>query len=104
FVHDARALVLPTQLLLSGSDWVVRHAPQHEFFVNLGSRIKERHVLPGFFHDMLGERDRVEALDLIRPFLESRFAAPAEAVDLKQADVASYPRHEAHRFASPPDS
>ena len=103
-VSDARAITVPTQLLLSGSDWVVRHAPQHEFFVNLGSRIKERHVLPGFFHDTLGERDRVEALDLIRPFLESRFAAPAEAVDLKQADVASYTRDEADRFASPLDS
>ncbi len=57
-VADARAITVPTQLLISGSDWVVRHGPQHEFFVNLGSPAKERHVLPGFFHDTLGERDR----------------------------------------------
>ena len=75
-VADARAITVPTQLLISGSDWVVRHGPQHEFFVNLGSRAKERHVLPGFFHDTLGERDRSQALDLIRPFLEKQFAAP----------------------------
>ena len=76
-VADARAITVPTQLLLSGSDWVVRHGPQHEFFVNLGSRTKERHVLPGFFHDTLGERDRAaKALDRARMAL----AANPEAV------------------------
>lgn len=57
-VDDARAITVPTQLLISGSDFVVRHAPQHRFFENLGGTIKERHVLPGFYHDTLGERDR----------------------------------------------
>lgn len=100
-VSDARAITVPTQLLLSGSDWVVRHGPQHEFFVNLGSRTKERHVLPGFFHDTLGERDRAKALDLIRPFLARQFTAPDAPVDLKQADIAGYTRDEADRLASP---
>ncbi|WP_196815352.1 bifunctional alpha/beta hydrolase/class I SAM-dependent methyltransferase [Mesorhizobium sp. L2C084A000] len=100
-VADARAISVPTQLLLSGSDWVVRHGPQHEFFVNLGSRTKERHVLPGFFHDTLGERDRAQALELIRPFLARQFAAPDAPVDLKQADIAGYTRDEADRLASP---
>lgn len=102
-VSDARAMTVPTQLLLSGSDWVVRHAPQHEFFVNLGSRTKERHVLPGFFHDTLGERDRAQALDLIRPFLTRQFTTPDAPVDLKQADIAGYTRDEAERLASPLD-
>lgn len=102
-VADARAITVPTQLLLSGSDWVVRHGPQHEFFVNLGSRTKERHVLPGFFHDTLGERDRALALDLIRPFLARQFTAPDAPVDLMQADIAGYTRDEADRLASPLD-
>ncbi|MER8592805.1 bifunctional alpha/beta hydrolase/class I SAM-dependent methyltransferase [Mesorhizobium sp. M1182] len=100
-VADARAITVPTQLLISGSDWVVRHGPQHEFFVNLASPAKERHVLPGFFHDTLGERDRHKALDLIRPFLEKQFAAPEEPVDLTWADRAGYTRDEADRLASP---
>ncbi|MER8763552.1 MULTISPECIES: bifunctional alpha/beta hydrolase/class I SAM-dependent methyltransferase [unclassified Mesorhizobium] len=100
-VADARAITVPTQLLISGSDWVVRHGPQHEFFVNLASPAKERHVLPGFFHDTLGERDRHKALDLIRPFLEKQFAAPEEPVDLTGADRAGYTRDEADRLASP---
>lgn len=100
-VADARAITVPTQLLISGSDWVVRHGPQHEFFVNLASPAKERHVLPGFFHDTLGERDRKQALDLIRPFLEKQFAAPEKKVDLTGADRAGYTRDESDQLASP---
>ncbi|MER9677444.1 bifunctional alpha/beta hydrolase/class I SAM-dependent methyltransferase [Mesorhizobium sp. M0208] len=100
-VADGRAITVPTQLLISGSDWVVRHEPQHEFFVNLASPAKERHVLAGFFHDTLGERDRHKALDLIRPFLEKQFAAPEKPVDLTEADRAGYTRDEADRLASP---
>lgn len=100
-VADARAITVPTQLLISGADWVVRHGQQHQFFVNLASPAKERHVLPGFFHDTLGERDRHKALDLIRPFLERQFAAPEKPVDLTGADRAGYTRDEADRLASP---
>ncbi|MER9598399.1 bifunctional alpha/beta hydrolase/class I SAM-dependent methyltransferase [Mesorhizobium sp. M0244] len=100
-VADARAITVPTQVLVSGSDWVVRHGPQHAFFVNLASPAKERHVLPGFFHDTLGERDRHKALDLIRPFLEKQFAAPEKPIDLTEADHAGYTRDEADRLASP---
>ncbi|MER8440404.1 bifunctional alpha/beta hydrolase/class I SAM-dependent methyltransferase [Mesorhizobium sp. M1312] len=100
-VSDARAITVPTQLLISGSDWVVRHGPQHEFFVNLASPAKERHVLPGFFHDTLGERDRRKALDLIKPFLETQSTTPEKPVDLTAADRAGYTRDEADRLASP---
>jgi hypothetical protein len=31
-VTDAAAIAVPTQLLISGADWVVRHGPQHAFF------------------------------------------------------------------------
>ena len=100
-VKDARAITVPTQLLISGSDFVVRQEPQHEFFVNLGSAIKERHVLPGFYHDTLGEKDRAQAFGLIRGFLEARFARPAASVDLRQADKAGYTRDESDRLATP---
>src|SRR4029434_444109 len=50
-VADARAITIPTQLLISGADFVVHHGPQHRFFERLGAAIKERQVLPGFFHD-----------------------------------------------------
>lgn len=100
-VVDARAITVPTQLLISGSDFVVRHQPQHRFFENLGSTIKERHVLPGFYHDTLGERDRAKALDKVRAFIAARFDESPVVADLRQAHVAGYSRDEADRLATP---
>ncbi len=100
-VTDARAITVPTQLLVSGSDWVVRHGPQHRFFEQLGSATKERHVLPGFYHDTLGEKDRSVAIDEIRRFLIERFAASLDRQSLRNADKLSETRDEAERLASP---
>ena len=101
-VADARAITVPTQLLVSGADWVVDQGPQHEFFVNLGARVKERHVLPGFFHDTLGEVDRAGVLGNVRGFLVARFSAVAsERPSLLDADRIGYTRDEAERLASP---
>ncbi|ARM13435.1 MULTISPECIES: bifunctional alpha/beta hydrolase/class I SAM-dependent methyltransferase [Rhizobium] len=103
-VEDARAITVPTQLLISGSDWVVRHAPQHRFYENLGSRIKERHVLAGFYHDTLGEKDRAIALAEVRRFIDARFSEPRAPADLSTAHVQGYTKDEADRLASPLDA
>jgi alpha-beta hydrolase superfamily lysophospholipase len=100
-VADARAITVPTQLLVSGADWVVRHGPQHDFFVNLASPAKERHVFPGFFHDTLGERDRKQAVDAARAFITRQFDEPESALELTQAHRAGFTRDEADRLASP---
>ncbi|QRM57411.1 bifunctional alpha/beta hydrolase/class I SAM-dependent methyltransferase [Sinorhizobium sp. BG8] len=100
-VGDARAITVPTQVLISGSDFVVRHAPQHRFYEQLGSPIKERHVLPGFYHDTLGERDRAIAIEKVRSFIEGRFSEPSAAVDLRGAHRQGYTRDEADRLTTP---
>ena len=100
-VADARAIVIPTQLLISGADWVVRHGPQHRFFVNLGARTKERHVLKGFFHDTLGERDRGRPVAEARRFILAAFDKPVERRDLLDADRVGFTRDEADTLASP---
>jgi alpha-beta hydrolase superfamily lysophospholipase/SAM-dependent methyltransferase len=102
-VADARAITVPTQLLISGSDWVVRQKPQHDFFVNLASPLKERHILPGFFHDTLGEKDRAKALAGVKRFIEERFDEPLQEVPLRDADRSGFTRDEADRIASPLD-
>ena len=102
-VADARAITVPTQVLISGSDWVVRHGPQHAFFVNLANPAKERHVLSGFFHDTLGERDRAKAVALARDFIVRQFETPEPKLDLTQADRAGFTRDEADRLATPLD-
>jgi hypothetical protein len=92
---------VPTQLLISGADWVVHHGPQHEFFARLGSPVKEKHVLPGFYHDTLGERDRAPAVAKVRDFVLRAFAAPPSRVDLTQAHRAGTTKDEADALAQP---
>ncbi len=103
-VPDARAIIVPTQLLISGSDWVVRQKPQHDFFVNLASPLKERHILPGFYHDTLGEKDRAKALSEVKRFIEQRFAEPLHQLSLLDADKTGFTRDEADNIASPLDT
>lgn len=100
-VADARAITIPTQVLISGADFVVRPQPQHDFFVGLGSRTKERNIYPGLYHDTLGERDRKPVVADVRRFLAERFSAPLETVDLTQSHRFGYARDEADRLASP---
>ena len=98
-VADAQAITVPLQLLISGADKVVHLGPQHEFFERLGSPVKEKRVLPGFYHDTLGERDRAGALALVRDFIRARFAQPRVFVDLTEADKAGPTKEEADRLA-----
>ena len=100
-VDDAQAITAPTQMLISGADWVVHHGPQHRFFAKLGAPIKEKHVLDGFFHDTLGERDRAQAMTHIRRFVLARFAQPAAAIDLRASDQRGHSFDEARALAQP---
>jgi alpha-beta hydrolase superfamily lysophospholipase len=100
-VRDARAITVPTQLLIAGSDVVVKQGPQHQFFVNLGAATKERHVLPGFYHDLLGEKARAPVVRDVRRFLTERFARPIERPALLDAHRFGYTRDEADRLGTP---
>ena len=100
-VQDAQAITQPVQLLISGSDWVVHQQPQHDFFERLGSAIKTRTVLPGFFHDTLGERDRAVAVKAVRQFVLERIDRPAPAVDLREADDHGATADEAFELSRP---
>lgn len=100
-VSDAQAIILPTQLLISGADWVVHHKPQHDFFSRLSSPIKEKIELPGFFHDTLGERDRADAVAKVRAFVLRVFASKPAPVDLLVADVVGPTADESRELAKP---
>ena len=100
-VADAAAITVPTQLLMSDRDWVVHDGPQHAFFERLGSATKEKHVLQGFYHDTLGERDRAIAIARVRTFLLGVFERPLERVDLAGADRHGFTKDEADALRSP---
>ena len=100
-VSDAAAITTPTLLLISGDDWVVEHAPQHEFYNALGARVKRREILEGFYHDTLGESERERAFRVVREFVGERFSAPFSEVDCTHADEYGFSREEADRLATP---
>lgn len=100
-VSDAAAITTPTLLLISGDDWVVEHAPQHEFYNALGARVKRREILDGFYHDTLGESERERAFEIVREFVGERFNAPFSEVDCTHADEYGFSREEADRLATP---
>lgn len=100
-VADAQAIQVPTQLLISGADFVVHRKPQEDFFERLGSLRKEKHLLPGFFHDTLGERDRAHALSRARRFILRNFEEPLARPSLLDADRLGATCAEAEELAAP---
>lgn len=100
-VADAQAIQVPTQLLISGADFVVHRKPQEDFFERLGSLRKEKHLLPGFFHDTLGERDRAHALSRARRFILRNFEEPVARPSLLDADRLGATCAEAEKLAAP---
>ncbi|VVN97817.1 bifunctional alpha/beta hydrolase/class I SAM-dependent methyltransferase [Pseudomonas fluorescens] len=100
-VADAQAIQVPTQLLISGSDFVVHRKPQEQFFERLGSLQKEKHILPGFFHDTLGERDRGIALSSAKRFILQNFQRPVHRPSLLDADRLGLTCAESEALAAP---
>jgi len=80
-VADAAAIRVPTQVLLSGNDWVIRNGPPQKFFERLTAKDKEIHTFDGFFHDTLGEKDRYLPIAKIRTFLNRKFPAQPSLIE-----------------------
>lgn len=100
-VSDSAAITLPTQLLISGDDFVVHAKPQKQFYAGLRSTIKEQHILPGFYHDTLGEKDRAIAFDKMRTFIDKLYAAKPYIFDYSHEDQWS-PSADAYRELQAP--
>jgi alpha-beta hydrolase superfamily lysophospholipase len=100
-IKDAQAIQTPTQLLISGSDFVVYKKPQLEFFNRLGSTTKQKHELNGFYHDTLGEKERHLAVNKVREFILKMFSRPCEGKLLLDADRKGATRDEFERLSRP---
>ena len=100
-IEDANAIHVPTQLLISGADWVVHRKPQERFFTNLGSTEKKRHAFEGFYHDTLGETDRHLPIARARAFILKHFAQAPSPVCLLDADRRGDTREEFDRLSRP---
>ena len=93
-IQDAGAIRTPTQLLISGKDWVVHRQPQHEFFERLGSVLKEKHVFDGFYHDTLGEQDRRVPIGKTREFILRVFEQSPPVSSLSDAHTHGFTKDE----------
>ena len=100
-VSDAEAITIPTQLLISADDWVVHHWPQHAFFARLGTTEKEKHVLPAFYHDTLGEKYRADAVGKARAFILRQFDAPPKRPSLRDEHKHGHTFEEAKELSVP---
>jgi alpha-beta hydrolase superfamily lysophospholipase len=96
-IDDAPAIQVPTQVLISGSDYVVHHQPMHRFFDRIGSKVKEKHEFKGFYHDTLGEKDRAPAIAKVREFLTRCFSQPP----LRYSVEPGYTQQEFDRLSRP---
>jgi len=81
-IADAAAIHTPTQVLISGTDWVVRCQPQEKFYQRLAARAKEKHLFANFFHDTLNEKDGHLAIAKAREFILRQFAEPIDRPSL----------------------
>ena len=89
-LKDAAAIQVPTLLLSSGSDWVVKNSAQRQFFDRLSSPEKQMQEYPGFYHAILHEMHRHEPIARIRQFIVKQFAKVAETPSLLNADREGY--------------
>ena len=100
-VEDAAAIRVPTQLLLSGSDWVVSNKPSLTFLSRLDTPDKETHTFSGFFHDILGEKDRHLPIARARAFIEAQFVKPRQRPSLAKADQSGFTKSEFDTLNTP---
>lgn len=100
-VNDAQNIFVPTQVLCSGSDFVVFRKPQQQFYEKLPHPRKEFHILEGFYHDTLGEKDRHIAIEKIRRFILQSFSEDYQAPDVLNADKIGSSCATAEQLSSP---
>lgn len=100
-VDDAAAIHTPTQVLISGADWVVHRQPQLKFFERLGSAVKEKHEFAGFYHDTLNEKDSHLAIGKAREFILRQFERPAVLPSLLDADQRGHTKAQYDALARP---
>lgn len=64
----------PCLLLLAGDDGLVSVPVAENVFVRLGTRDKEMHIYPGYFHELFNEEAKEEPLGRLRQWLEQHLA------------------------------
>ncbi len=101
-VLDAGAIKTPLQLFVSGSDFVVHKEAIYQFYDNLGSPQKEKHIMDGFFHDTLGEKNRAPVMAEMRKFICQKYDEPLFEYDYKDEDKTGVSEQKRQTLQRPP--
>jgi alpha-beta hydrolase superfamily lysophospholipase len=96
---DAAAITVPTLLVASGADWVVKLGAEKRFFERLSSPRKRFELLPGFHHAVFHEKDRQLAVAKTRNFIEECFSGPCPRPSLIDADKRGFTKDEYDRLS-----
>ena len=90
-VQDAQAIDVPILMLVADKDYVVKSAPQKQFFEKISSKLKRYVVLKNCVHAVLYEHDIQIALQESKQFIQECFQINAlKASDYLQADKHSH--------------
>lgn len=100
-MRDAGAITLPTLILTSGADFVVKQSAQRRFYNGLRNLRKEMQTFPGFFHDTFNEKQSHLPIAKARMFIQDLFARSLERQDLLQADREGYTKEEYDALREP---
>ncbi len=100
-MEDAGAIHVPTLLLISGADWVVKIPPQRRLFERLSSPVKDVETYPGFFHSTFWEKDRDKPITRSRQFIVDAFAKQPAQPTLLDADETGYSKDVFDRLCVP---
>lgn len=100
-IADAGAFTAPLLIMAAGDDWVVKVAPQKQFFDRASSATKHFEVLPGFYHAIFHEQQRSIVVSRARAFIEECFARPYDPPALVEADRRGYTKDEYDRLSAP---
>jgi len=93
-IADAGAITVPTLVLSAGSDWVVENSAQRTFYEGLSSTVKEMEVYPDFYHAILFEKDREQAISKSREFIREAFEQEIDRSALLRSDRTGFTREE----------
>jgi alpha-beta hydrolase superfamily lysophospholipase/SAM-dependent methyltransferase len=100
-LDDAGAITVPLLVLAAGSDWVVNESAQRQFVERVSSPVKRFEVFPGFSHAIFHEKDRQRVFEIVRHFINERFAQPPPSPPLLDADQRGHTRAEYDRLCKP---
>ena len=81
--NDSGAIEIPTLVFSAGKDYVVKNAPQKEFYLNLESELKEFIELKDCYHGIMFEKNREEVYEKISEFIDKSFSREKETITIK---------------------